>query len=123
MTDRIRIRQEGATVLFIKNDRLVASLPWDAAVEIGRNLMAVGHKAEEWAKAESIVHDHAILARVGVPLGLTSHPTLLREVRKEAAHNRDLRRYLPGGVKSEELVLAPALIQHAPRTGATDEQG
>ena len=60
--------------------------------------------AEHWAERERIADDGALLCRVGYPVGITDNPAIQNEIRKRAAWDKDLRRYLPGGVKSEEVI-------------------
>jgi hypothetical protein len=67
--------------------------------------------AEEHAKAEAIALDTAILYRSGAPFGLSNHPAIVDEAKKEAAWNTELRRCMPGGVKSEEAFGTPDVIR------------
>src|SRR5687768_10803239 len=93
--EAVRVRQEGTRVLLLKDGRCVLDLPWQAALELAQALQAQGKRAEEIACAPAIIHDQAILTRLGFRFGLTSHPALLREAGKEAAWNSRLRRYIP----------------------------
>lgn len=111
----LRIRQEGSDVLLIRGGKLLVRLPWDAALVVARELHQAGKLAEEQAKAEGIVMDQAIVLRAGMPFGLSSDPRIQREAGKEAAWNSKLRRYMPGGIKSQEQVGRPAVIKHKPR--------
>lgn len=106
----ITIRQEGPNVLLIADGKLVSIMPWDAAQEVAKAMLSQAKKAEEIAKADSIIMDNAILLRAGVPIGLSSHPKIRDETKKEAVHNRDLRRYMPN-VKSLELFHPPTIKQ------------
>jgi hypothetical protein len=47
-----------------------------------------------------------------MPFGLTDNPVAQAEVAKEAAWNRELRRALPGGVRSSEVVGTPTVIRN-----------
>lgn len=107
------IRHNGARVQLIIDGRLVADLSWEQAHELAAGLRTQALRAEEWAKAERIASDQAILLRAGVPLGLTDHPIIQAEAAKRAAWDRDLRRYLPGGVISQEHVGTPS-VRHLP---------
>ena len=93
----VTVRQEGDRVLLLHNGTLLFSLPWQAALELGRALHVKGKLAEEEANAARIVYDQAILTRVGFPVGLSNRPDILAEAAKEAAWNSDLRRYIRGG--------------------------
>ncbi len=110
------VRQEGDRVLLLHNGRLLFSLPWNAALELGRALHVQGKKAEEEAAAARIVYDQAILTRVGFPIGLSNRPDILAEAAKEAAWNRNLRRYIRGdramGIANQTVFGTPRIIVH-----------
>lgn len=85
---------------------------WEGAKALAQALTVQANRAEEWAKAERVAMDAAILLRSGAPFGITDHPAIQAEAAKEAAWNRDLRRWMPGGVKSEEAVGTPMFTSH-----------
>lgn len=97
-----RFVQDGKEVVF---DRITP----EQAEDLIRKMTTVQRSADEYDKANRIIGDCALLQRAGVPLGLSSHPKILAQVGNEAAHNRDLRRYLPGGVKSQEQFGMPTI--------------
>ena len=103
------ISQDGARVSVTLNGRWLGSLPWQAAQELARAIQTQAKRAEEWDKALAIARDQAILTRSGAPFGLTDHPRIPAEAAKLAAWDRDMRRYLPGGVRSAEIVGAPSV--------------
>lgn len=107
-----RIRQEGTRVLLILDGRLVFDVDWSTADQIGRGLLVKARAAEEIAKAEAIATDQAILFRAGAPIGLTNHPAIRQLAGTLAAWDSRLRRYLPGGIKSREMMGTPAVIRH-----------
>lgn len=106
---------EGTRVLLVSDGRAVLNVPWEAALGIGKAMVAAARKAEETAKAAEIIMDQAILTRAGAPIGLSNNPAIQKEAGKEAAWNRDLRRYMPGGVKSEEVFGTPTLKKEPPK--------
>ena len=110
-TNALTIRQEGQRVLLLRGGQLLADMPYEAALDVGRALMAQARKAEELARAQQIISDQALLLRIGFPVGLTNHPGVQAEAAKEAAWNTQLRRSLPGGVRSQAVVGTPALLQ------------
>lgn len=112
---RLRIKQDGGSVLLIAGGRLIAKLPADAARQVADALRQVALRAEEWAKAESIAMDQAVLMRAGAGFGLTDHPVIQREAAKAAAWDRDLRRFMPGGIRSQTQVGSPGITQFRPR--------
>lgn len=113
------VRQEGDRVLLLHNGTLLFSLPWQAALELGRALHVQGKKAEEEANAVRIVYDQAILTRVGFPVGLSNRPDILAEAAKEAAWNRDLRRYIRGdramGIANQTVFGTPTISVSPPK--------
>ena len=110
----IRIKQHYGRVLLLADGKLFADMPWQAADDLARALRSVARTAEEWDQAERIALDQALLLRTGAPIGFTDNPRILAEAEKQAAHDRDLRRYLPGGIKSQAAMGRPAVIQHPP---------
>jgi hypothetical protein len=115
LASAVTIRQEGGQVLLIVAGRAVLEIPWRKADAVARAIVAKARAAEEHEKAMGIARDQAILLRAGVPLGLTSNPKIQDEAAKIAAWDRDLRRYMPGGVKSEEQLGTPAIRVHPRR--------
>jgi hypothetical protein len=112
-THTVTIGQDGPRVLLTLDGRTV-SIPWEHADEIARALTVKARAAEEEQQALGIVADQALLLRVGVPLGLSDRPDIQAEAAHAAQYDRDLRRYLPGGVRSQETFGTPAVIRHAP---------
>lgn len=115
----VTVRQEGDRVLLLHNGRLLFSLPWQAALELGRAFTIQGKRAEEDANAIRIVYDQAILTRVGFPIGLSNRRDILDEAAKEAAWNRDLRRYIRGdravGIANQTRFGTPTITAIPPR--------
>lgn len=114
-SEQITIRREGTHILLLKNGVLFADMPWDKAEQVARAIMSKARSAEEEAKADAIARDHAILLRAGVPLGLTNEPRIRSMARTLAAWSSELRRYMPGGIKSREEFGVPAIIQQPPK--------
>lgn len=108
-----RVRQEGSKVLLEINGKSI-ELPHEVARAIGRGLIVKAQQASEYERANLIIADSAFLLRAGIPIGLTSNPKILAEARKEAQSDRTLRKYLPGGIKSQEQVGAPVITQTPP---------
>lgn len=111
----LRVLQNGDRVLVLVNGGLVADIPWQKGDEVARAITTATRKAEEWAKAEAIASDQAILLRAGVPLGLSNHPAIRAEALKLALNDRALRRYMPGGVKARAEFGAPVIRQGGTR--------
>lgn len=110
---KFRARVEGDKVLMIFDDRTFIELGWKEAGEMSAILRNLSKQAEEVANVERLIQDGAILDRLGIPVGLTSNPKIQGEIRKEAQHNRDLRRYLPSipSVHSKEVFGTPTITQ------------
>jgi hypothetical protein len=109
----VDIQAEGDRVIVLHNGRLLWDMDWQAAAIFARALAIKSKEAEEIAKAQQIIYDSAILLRAGVPLGLSNNRSIQREAAKEAAWNSDLRRYMPDGIRSQEMVGTPAIIKEA----------
>jgi len=120
----VRVRHEGTRVLVIKDGRALLDLPWQAALDLSKALHAQGKRAEEIDRAKAIIADQAIITRLGLRFGITSHPLLLREAGKDAAWDSKLRRYIPAakamGIASQTIVGAPQLIQYPPVPAAQE---
>lgn len=112
---QVIIRAEGDKVVFIIDGK-GHTIPYVQALEIARALYIKAHAAEEFAQANRIIADGALLTRLGVPIGLTNNKKMQDEIGKEAAWNTDLRRALPGGVKSDSIVGTPAVKRGSPQT-------
>ena len=120
----LKMRVDGAlvTALFKQDGKEFAlqDLPYDACLKIAQAFYQAGKEAEEYAKANEIVLDQAILFRSGAPFAITDNPQIREEAKKEAVHNRELRRSNlalvetpPGGIESRESVGRP-VVSHAP---------
>src|ERR1044071_6147447 len=104
-TPIVRITRDGPAILLLVNGKLVLEMPnWKAADAIANGIKAKAREAEEMSKVENIARDDAILLRSGIPLGLAHNPIVREESEKMAAWDSDLRRYIPGGIKSDEHV-------------------
>lgn len=116
---RATIRQHYDRVQILIDGRLAADMPWQQALELSRAIHGQAKQAEAWAKASAIAKDQAILTRLGVPIGLSSDPRVIAEARKQAAWDRDLRRYIPQarakGVGSAEIFGTPTITQGPPK--------
>jgi hypothetical protein len=110
--DSWRIFNDGVRVLVSINGRMPKAIPWQRADEIAKALMGNARICEENGNADKIIHDAAILARTGLPIGLTNNPKMQEEARKESMHNREIRRSnLPdiGSIPSQEVFGTPAV--------------
>lgn len=114
---KVLVRAEGSKVLIAVNDRVFLEIGYREGKELVRAVHIAALKAEEYAQAERLVYEGAILARAGLPFTLSDDPRIKDEVRKEAAWNSDLRRYMPGGVKAKEVVGTPTVINHGENHG------
>lgn len=106
----VTIRQEGTRVIVISDGKAILDLPYDAAMALSRALHIKSLLAEEEAKALDIIYDAAILMRAGMPFGLTNREDMKKEIRKEAAWNSDLRKYMRNGIRSKEVFGTPTII-------------
>ena len=113
----VHIRQEGTNVVVIKNGRTIFDMPWDAALALAKAIWGKAKLAEEWASADDIVSDQALITRLGVPLGLTNNQHIRRAADREAAWNSELRRYVPGGIRSGERFGTPTIKNEGTTNG------
>lgn len=109
----VTVRHEGPRVLVIEDGRVILDMPWEGALAVAKALHIKAKQAEEDANAEKIVGDQAILTRLGIPVGLTNRPDLLKLATNEAAWNSELRRYIPlrraKGIASQEIFGTPVI--------------
>ncbi len=111
----VKQSQRDGTKVFVNLDnRTFLELDWRCADELARSLTAIARKCEELERAPAIARDHAILLRAGVPIGLTDNPKIKELAVSIAAHDRDLRRYMPNGIKSEENFGVPTIKRGVP---------
>lgn len=110
----VTIGQDGPRVLLSVDGKTI-SIPWEHADEIARAIQGKARQAEEDQKALGIAADNAVLLRVGVPIGLSNRPDILAESASIAQYDRDLRRHVPGGVKSRETFGTPTIRRGPPR--------
>ena len=117
---RASIERDGIDVVVVMNGRRVLDVPWDAALQLARAITIQARRIEEQVKALRIIDDQALLIRTGAPFGITNHPALMKEAKKEAANNDKLRKYIPhvsDSIRSKEAVGTPTIIQHKPKEG------
>ena len=95
--NEVRLRQEYTQVLVIDctTGKAILDLPYQAAILLGRGLIEYGKRAEQAAAADHVVFDQAFALRAGVPFGFSTDPKVKDEARKEASHNRELRKMIP----------------------------
>lgn len=101
---RITVRNEGPLVILIIDGR-ATPMPWNVAKEVASTINAKANLAQEVADPEKSIFDDALMIRSGGPTRLGVHPDIRKEAEKEAEHNSDLRKYLPGGIKERGQTL------------------
>lgn len=102
-------------VQVIEDGVLRVEVPATAALKLSAAIRKMACRAEQEKKVNQVKMDQAVLIRKGIPLALTADPAVFKEAGIEAAHNRDLRRALPGGIPSGVQFGRPALIARPPR--------
>jgi hypothetical protein len=110
-SETISVRQNGMEVLLLHNGRRVASVPWQHALQLAKAIQATARRAEEIEKHDQVAFDHAIMRRVGAPFGLALNCHVRTLGDQMAAWNSKLRRYLPGGVRSQERLGVPTVTK------------
>ena len=117
----VRIQQDGPLVVLIIDGRATA-MPWDQALELAKGLTIQARKAEALHPKviEQTIQDGAVAFRAGLPFGLTDNPDIQKEIVKEAVNSRELRRSNMPGVKSEEILGTPKIVQLRPDATVTE---
>jgi hypothetical protein len=110
---KVNVRHDDGKVLVNLGDRVFLVLEPKAAFELAAALNQVGKLADEIVQAPRIARDSAMLMRAGAPFTLTRNLNILDLAKNVASWDRDLRRFMPG-IKSEEVVGSPTLIQEKP---------
>jgi hypothetical protein len=116
----IRVTHDLNRVYVIEDGEVCLDIPWQMALDISKNMYKHAKLAEEDDKALSIIQDNALLLRAGFPVGLTDRPDMQKETLHVAKNDRDLRRRLPGGIKSQTIVGTPTVIKHPPKRKKED---
>jgi len=111
----VKIDKDKGRVIILEEGKVVLDVPWNMALSIGRSLIKQAKIVEEHENANQIIKDQALLQRVGFPIGLTNNPAIQKESMKEAVNSRELRRALPGGIKSQSAVGTPTVIKKPPK--------
>ncbi len=109
------IKRDGIEVVIVMGNRRVLALPWDAALVLAKAMIIQARRIEEQVKALDIIQDQALLMRSGAPFGLSSHPDIIDEAKKEAVHNPTLRKYITGkraGGIGTSIVGEPNVVRH-----------
>jgi len=107
-----RIFNDGDRVIVEISGQKPKSIPWEHADEIANALRTNARICEQYEKANQVIHDAAIMARTGLPIGFTSDPKMQDEARKESMYNREIRRSnLPkiGSIPGQEVFGTPAI--------------
>jgi hypothetical protein len=104
------LRVEGNMVQVIQNGMLLMDLPWEQAKVLSRAIRAQAGRAEQNEKILKVVSDQAVLIRQGFPVALTNRPDVFKEAGNEAAHDRELRRSMPGSIPSGVVFGNPAVM-------------
>lgn len=113
---KVRVKRDGPFII-LESD--VKMWPWEAALEVAKAITIQARAIEADIKAGKIIMDQALLMRLGIPIGLTSNPALIKEAMNESVHDPKLRRHITGsrvkGIKSAEKLGIPTLIQGKPK--------
>ena len=93
-------------------------LEWAEADVACKAWRAKINEAKDYAEAERVARDGAILLRSGVPVGFSNDEQIRKLTGHLAQHDRELRRYIkpkfesiPGG----EACGAPTIVVHEPK--------
>lgn len=103
----------GQNVLLIHNGKLVATIPYQQALALGRLIMGAAKQAEEVATANARIGHEALLIRTGAPFALTTNRAIRTDAFKEAQWGTTARKGMPlrGRHPSKFKVGAPRIRQ------------
>lgn len=115
-TASVDVKRDGPLIgLIDTKGRTAFRTHWRSAEQIARAILAQCRLAEQEEQMQQTVEDSALLLRKGLPFGILPRGFGVEaEVVREAQHGARLRRFLPGGIKGEEIVYAPGVIRHDP---------
>jgi hypothetical protein len=112
----VRVLDDGHVDVLLQGALWISASAADAR-RIGESILQVSGMVEEEQDSERIIYEQALLTRTGAlpGLGLSDNPKINAAARVEAAHNRDLRRYVPTPNYVGEFVAGlPTLRQYSP---------
>ena len=110
----VKVRIDGSYVALV-TDNTTIKIPWQMAKALAKAIVIQAGKVEEMADLKRVISDQAFMFRSGAPFGLSNNLDILKEAAHEAQYNDELRKQLPGGVKSTALVGTPTVIKHPPK--------
>lgn len=90
------------------------SLPWKAALELGQQLISQARAAEEFAVANRIIADQALLTRTGAPFALSNNSAIRAAAKTMAQWDSSLRRYIKAAPR-QGVVGVPTVNQELTR--------
>lgn len=111
----VKIRHEGTRVLVLQGGVALFDMPWEAALELSAAITAQARLAEERAKIHEVARDQAILMRAGSPIGILNTPGGMDLAKQIATGDRDLRRFMPNHIKTEEKFGSPTVTVGEPK--------
>ena len=95
---RLELRRDQfdpSRTLIILNGGVVASIPWEACDDIADSFRRAARAGEEYAKANLIISQDALLRRTGAPFTLSNNPRIQSEAHKDAQWDSRARKGMP----------------------------
>jgi hypothetical protein len=112
----LTIQQYYDQVVLLLDGKFMCTMPWQVADEIASMVRSIARLAEEYAKANAIIAQDALLIRSGAPFSLTNNPKMREQSFNDAQWDPTARKSMPlAGVPSAKEVGAPSLIKHRGR--------
>lgn len=99
-------------VVFLMDGKYVCDMDWSIALEVAKIVRHVAKLAEEYAVANKLIIQDALLIRSGAPFALTNNRKIREASYNEAQWGKEAKRMPLAGVPSRKEVGAPSLIQH-----------
>lgn len=98
-------------VVILMDGKFVCDMPWQKADECATALRATARKAEEYAKAPTLIQAAAALIRSGAPFALTGNYEIQQAAYTAAQWDPALRKLPLAAVPSPRDVGTPTVIQ------------
>lgn len=95
--------------LMIVSGKASAAIPWTTCIQIASSFRVAARKGEEYAKANDIIRDQALLVRTGAPFAFSDDPRILDAARTEAQWG-DTRTQMPMSIPSPRGVGTPEIF-------------
>ncbi len=116
-TKALTIRSVKDKVIILLDGKLIATLPWEAAKQLSEAIKVQALLSEEYANADKVALDQAMMVRAGFPFGIANNPEIQRLSAHKAQYDDKARQVPLRGVKGKGIVGTPGLIRGESKDG------